>query len=41
MLYTLWQPASAGNEYLFFFIGEVTSVFVDAALGVQDCLLGK
>lgn len=41
MLDTLWQPSSGGNEYLFFLIGEVTAVFVGAALGVQDCLLRK
>lgn len=41
MLYVLWQPSNEGNEYLFFLIGEVAAVFVDAALGVQDCLLRK
>lgn len=41
VLYILWQPSNGGNEYLFFLIGEVTAVFVDDALGVQDCLLRK
>lgn len=39
VIYILWQPSSGDKDYLFFLMGEVAAVFVDAALGVQDCLL--
>lgn len=38
-IFILWQPSSGGKDYLFFLMGEVAALFVDAALGVQDCLL--